>query len=59
MSRTKGFLMCLMSIMVLWGTVGMVVPLESQALDKDKKDGFQFKNVLKKSFPPCGPGTRG
>lgn len=36
--------------------MALVQPPAIQALDL--QGGFHFKNILKKIFPPCGPGTK-
>ncbi len=56
MCNLKHFLIGLIRVAFLVGAVGLVVAPPSQA--DALKGGFQFKKILKKIFPPCGPGTR-
>ena len=54
MGLSQRALMAIMSGLVLWGTLSLVQPPPSQA---DVQFGG-FKKILKKFFPPCGPGTK-
>ena len=54
MRTSSHLLIGLMSIVFVCGLVGLVLPPPSQA---DVQFGG-IKKLLKKNFPPCGPGTR-
>jgi len=56
MRTLKHLMIGLISVAFLISAVALVQPPASQALDL--KGGFQFKKILKKIFPACGPGTR-
>lgn len=54
MRTSKSFLIGLLAVLFVCGTVGLVLPPPSHA---DVQFGG-IKKILKKIFPPCGPGTR-
>jgi hypothetical protein len=56
MRTSKHIIIGLITVAFLVSAVALVQPPASQALDL--KGGFQFKKILKKIFPPCGPGSR-
>lgn len=54
MRTIKHLMIGLISVALLVGAIGLVQPLRSQA----EVEFGGFKKILKKFFPPCGPGTR-
>lgn len=56
MRSFKHVLIGLLSVAFVSGTLELGLPQTSQAASK--KHGSVVKNIVKKLFPPCGPGTR-
>ena len=54
MRISKQFLVGLMSVTFVCGSIGLVQPSPSQAV----VSFGGLKNILKSIFPPCGPGTK-
>ena len=54
MNQSNRIFLSMLSALFLMGTVDLVLPLPSQA----EVDVGGIKKILKKIFPPCGPGTK-